>query len=212
MKTEDLITALAVDAKSTEMPIGRTLSLAVGVGVLLAGIVFFLDVGPRPDLMAAFYSPRFVFKCVLTLMLLVSALGLVWHLARPGAVPVGWIVAVAAVPALLIVGVATEMVSIPASLWDSRIFGMNWEVCMVLIPVLSAAPLVAMIYALRQGATTHPILAGAAAGLLSAGIGASLYAAHCTSDSPLFVGIWYVGATAIVTLAGALAGKRFLQW
>jgi len=212
MKTDDLIAAMAADAKTTEMPIGRTLSLALAAGVVGAVLVFFLDVGLRPDLASAFASPRFLFKCVLTVMLLISALGLVWHLARPGAVPIGWVIALAAVPALLAIGVVTEMIALPPSVWESRIFGMNWRICMGLIPLLSAAPLVALIVALRQGATTHPVLAGAAAGLLAAGIGATLYATHCQSDSPLFVAIWYVIATVMVTLVGAGLGARFLRW
>ena len=56
------------------------------------------------------------------------------------------------------------------------------------------------------------MLAGAAAGLLAAGIGATLYATHCQSDSPLFVAVWYVIATAIVTAAGAILGSRLLRW
>jgi hypothetical protein len=212
MKTEDLISAMAADAKSTEMPIARTLWLAVAAGTILAAILFFVEVGPRADLTGALSSPRFLFKCALTLMLLISAMGLVRHLARPGSVPIGWVVALAAVPAVLGVGVITEMLSIPSSVWDNRIFGMNWRVCMWLIPLLSAAPLVAVIIALRHGAPTHPILSGAAAGLLSAGIGATLYATHCQSDSPLFVAVWYVAATLIVTLVGAILGARLLRW
>jgi hypothetical protein len=150
MKTEELISAMAADAKSTEMPIARTLWLAVAAGTILAAILFFVEVGPRADLTGALTSPRFLFKCALTLMLL--------------------------------------------------------------IPLLSAAPLVAVIIALRHGAPTHPILSGAAAGLLSAGIGATLYATHCQSDSPLFVAVWYVAATLIVTLVGAILGARLLRW
>jgi hypothetical protein len=212
MKTNELIAAMAADAKSTDMPIGRTLSLAIAVGFVLAAVLFFVDVGLRPDMASALASPRFLFKCVLTLMLLVSGLGLVWHLARPGSIPIGWVVALAAVPVLLALGVVSEMISLPASLWESRIFGMNWRVCMTLIPMLSAAPLVAVILALRQGATTHPVFAGAAAGLLSAGIGATLYATHCQSDSPLFVAVWYVITTVFVTLVGAILGSRLLRW
>jgi hypothetical protein len=212
MKTDDLITAIAADTKSTGMPIGRTLWLAVAAGALVAALYFFLGVGPRGDLSWALSSPRFIFKMVLTVLLLVAALGLVWHLARPGEIPIGWVVALAAVPALLGLGVAAELIVIPASDWESRVFGMNWRVCMELIPLLSAAPLVAVILALRQGATTHPVLAGAAAGLLSAGIGATLYATHCQSDSPLFVAVWYVIGTAIVTVIGALLGARLLRW
>jgi hypothetical protein len=212
MKTDDLIAAMAADAKSTEMPIGRTLSLALAAGGVVAALGFLLAVGPRPDLAGAFSEPRFVFKIALTVMLLVSALGLVWHLARPSAIPIGWVVALAAVPAVLGIGVVTEMISIPPTSWESQIFSMNWRVCMWLIPLLSAAPLVAVIVALRHGAPTHPVLAGAAAGLLSAGIGASLYATHCQSDSPLFIAVWYVIATAIVTTVGALMGFRLLRW
>lgn len=212
MKTDQLIAALAADAKSTAMPIGRTLSLAVAAGALVAVLIFFLDAGPRPDLAASLSSPRFLFKCVLTLTLLVSAMGLVWHLARPGAVPTAWLFALAAVPAMLAVATSVELIVIPSASWESRALGMNSLVCLVLIPALSAAPLIAVILALRQGATTHPVLAGAAAGLLAAGIGATLYATHCQDDSPLFIAVWYVIATAIVTLVGAILGGRLLRW
>jgi hypothetical protein len=212
MRTDQLIAALAADAKSSEMPIGRTLWLAFASGLLVAALIFYVEVGTRTDLAAAFTSPRFLFKCLLTFSLLVSAMGLVWHLARPGAVPIAWILALCAVPVLLAGAAITEMVVIPVSGWEPLIFGMNWRVCMYLIPMLSAAPLIALILALRQGATSHPVLAGAAAGLLATGIGATLYATHCQSDSPLFVAVWYVIATAIVTLAGAALGSRFLRW
>ena len=60
-----------------------------------------------------------------------------------------------------------------------------------------------------------PALAGAIAGMLSAGLAATLYASHCTDDSPLFVATWYTIATALVTAIGALAGSseysRFAQ-
>jgi hypothetical protein len=61
-------------------------------------------------------------------------------------------------------------------------------------------------------APTRPALAGAVAGLLSAGLAATLYAAHCTDDSPLFVATWYTIATALVTAVGALIGSRVLRF
>jgi len=212
MKTDQLIAAMAADAKTTEMPIGRTLWLAFAGGLLVAALIFFMDVGTRPDLASALSSPLFLFKCLLTVSLLVSAMGLVWHLARPGAVPIAWVVALCAVPVALAGAAIAEMVIIPPSGWEHVIFGMNWRVCAFLIPLLSAAPLIALILALRQGATSYPVLAGAAAGLLATGIGATLYATHCQSDSPLFVAVWYVIGTAIVTAAGALLGARLLRW
>jgi hypothetical protein len=83
---------------------------------------------------------------------------------------------------------------------------------MIFIPLLSALPLTAFLIALRQGAPSRPALTGAVAGLASTGIGATLYASHCTSDSPLFMAAWYVIATAIVAVAGAVLGARLLRW
>jgi len=41
---------------------------------------------------------------------------------------------------------------------------------------------------------------------------ATLYAAHCTDDSPLFVATWYTLATALVTALGALIGSKLLRF
>ena len=53
---------------------------------------------------------------------------------------------------------------------------------------------------------------GAIAGLVSAGLAATLYAAHCSDDSPLFVVTWYTIATALVTAVGALVGSKVLRF
>jgi hypothetical protein len=47
---------------------------------------------------------------------------------------------------------------------------------------------------------------------LSAGLAATMYAAHCSDDSPLFVATWYTLATALVTAIGALAGSKLLRF
>ena len=45
-----------------------------------------------------------------------------------------------------------------------------------------------------------------------AGLAATLYASHCTDDSPLFVATWYTVATALVTAIGAFIGSRVLRF
>jgi hypothetical protein len=212
MKTNDLIAALAADAGTISEPIRRTMWLAAGVGAILAMALFFLAIGLRPDLGSAVESPRFLFKYVFTLTLLVSAMGLMLHLARPQTVPSGWVKALALAPVLLALAAVAELLVLPSSEWMPHLVGTNARVCLVLIPALSAAPLVALIVALRQGAPTHPVLAGATAGLVAAAIGATLYASHCQDDSPLFLAVWYVIAVGIMALAGALLGARFLRW
>ena len=71
------------------------------------------------------------------------------------------------------------------------------------LPLLAAA-----LIGLRHGAPARPAVAGAIAGMLSAGLAATLYASHCTDDSPLFVATWYTLATALVTAVGALLGSN----
>jgi hypothetical protein len=212
MRTDDLITALAADAQSVSMPVGRALALAVAGGAVGAAILFAVMLGMRPDVATAISSVRFDFKFVVTLSLLASALGLVWNLARPGAIPVGWLLALAGVPALLAIGSVAEMLTVPPADWGQRLTGHNSFMCLTLIPTLSALPFAALLLALRQGAPSHPRLTGAVAGLVAAGIGATLYASHCPDDSPFFVATWYVIASSFMALLGAAIGERFLRW
>jgi hypothetical protein len=212
MKTDDLIAALAADTKSVSGPIGRTLALAVAGGAIAAVVLFAVMLGMRADVATAITTPRFLFKFVITLSLFASALGLVWNLARPGAIPVGWLFALAAVPALLAVGSVAEMLTVPVADWGQRLTGHNSFMCVILIPMLSALPFAALLLALRQGAPSHPMLAGAVAGLVSAGIGATLYATHCPDDSPFFLSAWYVIASGFMAMLGAAIGERFLRW
>jgi hypothetical protein len=94
----------------------------------------------------------------------------------------------------------------------TRLVGNNSMVCLTAIPLLSLPLLAAALVGLRRGAPANPALAGALAGVLSAGLAATLYAAHCTDDSPLFVATWYTLATAAVAGIGALAGARLLRY
>ena len=212
MKTDELIAALAADTKTVSRPIDRQLWIAIAGGAIAAALIFLFGVGPRPDIAAALETPRFLYKYLLTLTLFGSAVGLILHLARPGAVPAGWLAALAIPPVLLIASVIAETFLVPSSAWPMSLMGKNAVVCLVLIPLLSAAPLAAVMWALRDGATTHPVLAGAVAGLVAAGIGATLYATHCQDDSPFFVAAWYGLAIMIVTAFGAFLGARLLRW
>jgi hypothetical protein len=94
----------------------------------------------------------------------------------------------------------------------TRLVGSNSRLCLTAIPLISLPLLTAALIGLRHGAPSRPAVAGAIAGLLSAGLAATLYASHCTDDSPLFVATWYSIATALVTAIGALAGSKLLRF
>ena len=211
MKTDDLIRALAIDGKSP-WRVGNLLTVALLAAVPVSVAAFFIEMGVRPDIATAVYNPFFDLKFAITISLAFSAVALSLHLSRPEATLRG-VVPILAVPVLLLGGgIAAEMMMPQRVAWATRLVGRNSKICLTAIPILSMPFLAASLVALRHGAPARPALAGAFAGLLSAGLAATLYASHCTDDSPLFVATWYTLATLLVVAIGALAGSRVLRY
>jgi hypothetical protein len=185
---------------------------AAGLAIALAAAVFFAMLGPRPDLAAAAETPRFLFKFLVTITLAVSAFGLARALSRPGE---SWRKAMpylAAVPALIAIAVIVEIVVLPPDTWSGKLVGTNSVDCLTYIALIGIGPLAIFLLALSHGAPTRPAFAGAVAGLAAGGIAATLYAAQCTDDSPLFVAAWYTIAIAGLALIGAATAERFVRW
>jgi hypothetical protein len=212
VKTSDLIRALAADSEVRAMPPGRALALALIPGVAIALGLHFAVLGLRPQLFALLGEPWLLFKLCLTFLLAAISGALVARIARPGADIRRISLMLAIVPALLAAAGLAELLAFPAAEWGQRLVGTNAIFCLKSIPFLAAAPLVAVLLALRQGAPEHPAVAGAAAGLFAGAIGAACYATHCPDDSPLFVAAWYTLAITFVVGTGALAGSRCLRW
>jgi len=212
VKTEDLIRALAADGATRPMPLPRVLAAALVPGVAIALMFHFTILGLRPHLLALLDEPRLLFKLCITILLAALSAVLVSRMARPGAGVHRIALLLTIVPVLLFAANIAELYALPAALWGQRLIGSNAIHCLESIPFLAAAPLFAILLALRKGAPERPALAGAAAGLLAGAIGAAFYATHCPDDSPLFVATWYTLAIAFVTAIGAIAGARLLRW
>lgn len=212
MRTSDLIDAIAADAGTKPKPLGPAFWAAVGVGTACAAVAFAVLLGVRPDVAAALGTVRFPFKFVVTTLLAATAAGLLLGLSRPGAPTRGRGLALAAAPLLLLAAVLIELFVVPADLWTKRAVGSMSMACVTNIPLIAAAPLAALMVALKRGAPSSPALAGALAGLLAGAMAATFYAANCPDDSPLFVAVWYPIAIGIVVLAGAAIGSRALKW
>lgn len=213
MKTDDLIKALVADTATHEPPVARTVGLAVAGGVVVAAAVFLWLLGLRSDFGHAItHDPRFMFKFVFTLGVAIPAFLLVRRLARPDG-DVGALRWWLALPLILLAAaVLIEMYVVPPDHWSVSAMGSMPVACMQNIPLLAFAPLVAVLYALRNGAPANPLAAGAAAGLFSAAIGGACYAMFCVDDSPMFFAIWYIIGMAIVTAIGAIVGSKILKW
>jgi len=212
METDQLIRTLAADTEQRAWPVGLVLAVTLLAGVLVSTIMFSVILGVRPDAMTAMHNPFFDLKFAVTVALASSAIAVGLHLSRPEAALRGWAWLLVMPLVLLGGGIASEMMLPQRVPMMTRLIGSNSRLCLVAIPLLSLPPLAAALIGLRHGAPTRPALTGAIAGMLSAGLAATLYASHCTDDSPLFVATWYTIATALVAAVGGLAGARVLRF
>jgi len=212
VKTENLIAALVADGPSIETPIARKVALAMACGFALSAAVFFWQLGWRPDIGEARRTLPFLFKFVVTAALLVPAALLAARLGRPDATPGLWGWALLIAPLLLVAGSSAELIASPSNVWMTKLIGANAAACVALILLLSIAPFAALLFALSDGAPSEPCLTGAIAGIAAGALAATLYAMHCTDDSPLFVATWYIIAIGVMALAGTVLGERLLRW
>jgi hypothetical protein len=212
VKTDSLIAALVADRAAIGTPIAYRVTLAMACGLALSAAFFFWQLGWRPDIGEVRGTLPFLFKFVVTAALLVPAAILVARLARPDAAPGLWGWALLIAPLLLVAGSSADLIASPTNVWTAKLIGANAAACVTLILLLSIAPLAAVLFALSEGAPAEPGLTGAVAGLVAGALAATLYAMHCTDDSPLFVATWYTIAIGIMALAGSVLGVRLLRW
>jgi hypothetical protein len=211
MKTDHLIELIVQDAP-VRSNLTHMLQQATIAAILIVAIAFFSAIGLRPDIDNAMETARFLFKFVITIALAATGSIAMFRIGKPG-VPLNLSAWSLLIPLILAVGAAVVELSVmPSETWEARMIGHNSRLCLTIIPLLSIGPLACFLLALRHGAPTRPGLAGAVAGLASAGIAATFYAANCNDDSPLFVLLWYPIAISAVVATGALVGRSFLRW
>lgn len=212
IKTDDLIKALAIDSRRPVLSFPSVWWGAVGLAILVAVSVFFVTLGLRPDFAAAAQTPRFLFKFVVTMSLGVSAFFPACALSRPDdewrkAIPY-----LAVAPVLIAIAVIVELFLLPTEIWSARMIGRNSMVCLTYIPLIGIGPLAIFLAVLRHGAPTRPTVAGTVCGIFAGAIAATLYAAQCTDDSPLFVATWYSIAIAGLAVLGAVGANIVVRW
>lgn len=210
MRTDDFIRALAADDRRS-MSTSTVLAVALLAAAPLSIAFFVAVLGVRPDFAKAIHSPFFDLKFAVTLSLALPAIVLAIALAQPGK-EIGVRSRLLLFPVvLLVIGIACDLTAPQTRTWAARLIGDNALVCLTAIPAMGLPLLIAGLVALRHGAVTRPAAAGSVTGLLAGGLAATVYAAHCTDDSPLFVASWYSVGIAVLSATGAVAGHRVLR-
>ena len=151
MRTSQLIEALVADRSGRALSLRARFVLALGAGSLISAGLFFAAIGPRPDIASAAQTLRFDLKFIDAVTLALPSALLAWRLLRPDGRPGALALAFLA-PFLLLGGaVVVELAAVPADLWGTKLIGSNAVHCLTIIPLLSIAPLAALLLVMRQG-------------------------------------------------------------
>lgn len=213
MKTDDLVTMLAtgvtpVSSQATGRPM--LLALLAGVPVSLAMLLF--GFGLRSDLMQVIDLPMFWVKLAFPLCIAVAAFLIVHRLGRPGVqVRQAWWGLAVPVVVVFVMAMAAWL-SAPVADRLPLLMGVSWRSCTLSISLMAMPIFIPVLLALKGLAPTQPVLAGAAAGALAGGLGATIYALYCVEMAAPFLAVWYVVGILIPMLAGSLLGRCWLQW
>lgn len=212
MDHSSLITSLSADLSPVPpRSLHRDLTAAVVLGgsATLAVVVTAFGIQPGLDTLAG--GGPLLMKVAYAGTIAAGALGAAYRLARPGGGP-------AMHRAFALIGFAALGVVAAGQLLGTtsdvtRAFlGASWQACSLRIAVLSLPLLAGMMLLLRRYAPVRLRDAGAAAGMASGGIAASLYALACTESAAPFVLVWYTLGIALATLLGGLLGPKILRW
>jgi hypothetical protein len=213
MKTDDLVAMLSTNVEPIGRGlVGRTISIAVAAGAVIALGFMLAALGIRADLTTTRATVFLLLKVAFGLAVVGVAIRYLTRLARPGAErgisPLSIALPFAAIALLGLISLGGA----PSSHWNRMILGDEWLECLLSIPIIAVVPFAATIFAVRRAAPTNLVRAGAIAGLIAGGVSAMAYALHCTDDSLPFVAVWYGSTIVLCTLAGAALGPRLLRW
>lgn len=211
MKTEDLIEALALDTAPAKAVAPRLAGAAV-LGGLMAFALVALWLGFRPDIAEAPSTRMFWMKAFYTALLAIGGYWAVDRVSRPAGSPrKGMILALSAF-ALLVAVSLWRFMGAPPEMRMPMLMGQSWRICPCNILVLGLPILAVVLLVMRGLAPTRLTLAGAAAGLFSGGLAATVYGLHCPEHTMAFVAVWYSLGVAAVTALGAALGHWVLRW
>lgn len=213
MSTDDLIARLGATAASRRpVPVTGLILAALAIGLLSALAIVMAIWGPRHDMAQAVQTMGFWMKASYAASFAAAGVLLMERLGRPGErAPIGMGLAGAAFVVVLLLTVR-ELLLLPREGWMPAVKGHSWEVCSLRIAGISLPGFVAALWALRHMAPTRPRLAGAAAGLMAGGLGATAYALACNETAATFLASWYSLGMLAWAAVGALLGPRLLRW
>ena len=212
MSLKDLIERLASDATPIQRHAFRTIMWpSLLIGALCGLVVMVMSIGLRPGLKEADTIAQLMVRGGLGLGSAIAGLAALVPSLRPdigSALPKR----ILAAALILLVIVAAAQFSAHTSSWSVLYLGASagcspWMVTLLAIPSFAS-----LAVGVRFEAPTHLNVTGAALGLTSGGVGASLYAFGCSEGSASLGLAWFSVGIGLTTLGGMLIAPRLLRW
>jgi hypothetical protein len=181
--------------------------LLLAVGLAVALILAFTTI--RPDFLTSFRQWVMGWKTVAPLALGLVLSFLVLQSSQPGLRlrPWHWMTIVLLLAIFWIPGlvdyVRTE---------GEGVQTLNAAYCLKFVTIASLLPLGLYLFWLRRAAPTHPMRAGALAGLAAGAFGAFAYATHCPYVAMDYISLYYSLPAAGLAMVSALAAKYICRW
>jgi hypothetical protein len=213
MKTDDLIDMLGTNVEPVKGgELRNALVLGLVVGAVAVFCLMWATFGVSANTLGVQHFGLKILGLAFTLGLACTGASLLVRSARPGEPGRRPLILIGLLfLAMLSAGIVALLLAHPAA-WGAMIFGPQWAVCLICIPLLAFAPFASLVWALRQGAPTNLRRTGALAGLVAGSLGAAVFAFHHPGGSIPFIMLWYGGPILLCAVAGAILGPRLLRW
>lgn len=212
MSIPDLIELLAADAKPVQrFSLHTIIWPSLATGALCGLVVMAMSIGFRTSFSEANAMGPLLVRIGLGLGFGVAGLAALVPSLRPDVSPVlpKRIITVASI---LLAIIAAGQLSSKDLNWSVLYLGASlgrspWTVALLAIP-----PFVSLAFGVRFEAPTHLNVTGAALGLTSGGVGATIYAFGFTESSTPLGLAWFSVGIGLTTLGGMLVAPRLLRW
>ncbi len=188
------------------------LLIALAVGAVAALCLMLAIFGAPSEASGGDYFGLTALALTFTLGLVAAGASFLIKTARPGKPGRKPLVVIGLLfLAMLSAGGVALVLAHPAA-WGGMVFGPQWVVCLICIPLFAIAPFASLIWALRKEAPTNLVLTGAVTGLVAGALGASVFAFHHPGGTIPFIVLWYGGPIVLCAIVGAILGPRLLRW
>jgi hypothetical protein len=213
MKTEDLINALATEART---PVRRLRPPAIRSAIWLALSAPWIalvvaEMGLRPDLADKLAEPGWMIEQGAALMVAITAAMAAFCAGVPGRPH--WERLAPVLPLLIWFGTlgAGCLLELASAGTAGLIFRSDWA-CLPGIVMVGLLPGAAMAFMLHRGAPLAPVLSVGLGGLAAAALADFGLRLFHQQDARLMVIVWQVGSVALLTALSALLGPRLVRW